>query len=202
METMATQHARPTPNWATIEILYTETDKSVRGIADLHGVSHTAIQKRAAKRRWVKFHPPDEAAPVPLTGDVVASAPIPRGSLPRQRLEPEPYDGAAVLQRVKQSGPQQLVEHARGLVEALLGELDAAIAQKDIRSPSRALTAKGLAGAAKLLIDASVGRPMGKKEEKQAIAEGLAKNSPFAMRPLPPKVLPGVAPFDKNRKTD
>jgi hypothetical protein len=99
-----------------------------------------------------------------------------------------------MLETVKQSGPQQLVEHARGLVEALLGELDAAVAHKDIRSPSRALAAKSLAGAAKLLVE-SVGRPMGKKEQQQAIAEELARNSPFAQRQLPPKVLPGVTPL-------
>jgi hypothetical protein len=75
---------------------------------------------------------------------------------------------------VKQSGPQPLVERARGLVEALLWELDAAIAHKDIRSPSRALQVKSLAGAAKQLIDGAIGKPMGKKEEQEARAKEAA----------------------------
>jgi hypothetical protein len=196
METMATMYARPKPIWAIIEILYTQTDTSVRRIADLHGISHTAIQKRAARRGWVKFHPPADATPSTLIEDV------PSVPLPRSRLEPEPHNGAATLETVKQSGPQRLLEHARGLVEALLGELDAAIAHKNMRSPSRALAAKSLAGAAKLLIDASVGRPLGKKEQQQAIAEELARTSPFAMRALPPKALPGVSPIRKDHEAD
>lgn len=203
METMATKYARSPRDWTTIEILYTKTDESVRRIANLQGVSHTAILKRAAKRRWVKFHLTDEDTSLPLTEDGIPSVPNPREPLPQPELESEPHDGGKALEATKQSDPQDLLEHARSVVTTLLGHLDAAIARKDIRSPARASAVKSLAGAAKQLIDGSVGKPMGKKEQAAANAKELARGSPFAMRRLPPKFLPSLhPPLDENRTPD
>lgn len=199
MKTMATKYARPTPNWPVIELLYTKTDESVRRIANLHDVSHTAIQKRATRRRWVKFYPPDEPVPLPLTEDVVPSVPNPRGTLPQSG----PREGANPLEAAKQSGPQELVEHARSVVATLLDHLDAAIARKDIRSPARASAVKSLAGAAKQLIDGAVGKPMGKKEQQDARAKELARSGRFPRQQPPPRFLSGRdGPADENQKSD
>jgi hypothetical protein len=145
--------------------------------------------------------PPDRRRYIlTLTEDSIPSVPNPREPLPQPELESEPYDGGKALEAAKQSDPQELVEHARSVVAALLGQLNAAIARKDIRSPARASAVKSLAGAAKQLIDGSVGKPMGKKEQAAADAKELARGGPFAKRQLPPKFLPRLhPPLDENR---
>ena len=203
METMATRYARSRPDWTAIEFLYTNTNESVRRIATRQGVSHTAIQKRAAKHRWVKIRPTGEDTSLPLTEDVIPSVPNPRGPLPQPELESEPREGGGALGAARRSDPQELVVHARSMVAALLGHLDAAIERKDIRSPARAAAVKSLASAAKQLIDGSVGKPMGKKEQALANARELARDGPFAKRQLPPKFMPRQhPPLDENRTPD
>ena len=50
--TYSSMHTTDSPNWHSIELAYSAGRQSVRQIAIEHGISHTAINKRAKTHKW------------------------------------------------------------------------------------------------------------------------------------------------------
>jgi transposase len=169
-------------DWAAIERDFREGVMSVREIAKWHGVSHTAINKKAKAEGWErKQEPPHIERPRALSGEVIAPRP------------------ATVT-------PEELPERARGIAARLLDELDTMTAHigelefmieteesdprrrqallKALSTGDRAMTLKNITAAMKTINEAAA--PAGKKQERQQAAEKVGGK--FAV-PGPPKLV-------------
>lgn len=166
-------------DWGAIEGDYCAGGMGVREIARWHGVSHTAINKRAKLKGWVRKLVPGHVEREPVT-----------------RLPVPAADGALIPDRV------------RGLVGRMVDELDAVTAHhgeledmicaeesdprrrnallKALSLGERAMTLKNIAQTLKTLGEAD--EPAGKKAQRQAQADKSASGGRFAA-PSPPKLL-------------
>ena len=184
------------PDWPAVRADYLRSEESLRDIAEWHGISDTAIRKRAKAENWpprakqvrkvVKCEPP------------VRTTPMPRPSTPEAAE--------------KAADPGEIANAGRGLLRRLLDELDTVTANvgeledmivgetvgdanpkrrdamfKAVSLGGRASTLKELATAFKTLNEASA--PQGKKAAAQGKADAIAGR----FRPIgPPQLKPVV----------
>jgi hypothetical protein len=188
------------PHWAGIRASYEANSSSVRGLAAEHGMSHTAILKRAKAENWTRAARPD----VVHTGNVAVEQTVKSNG-------PSDVLGLA-LAEVAEIGPKVLVSRGRDLVARLFDELSASTTHrgeienliidetrgdkdgrrryammKAVSLSARAAVVKNLALAAKTLSDAAP--TGGKKEETRDRAAVASKIGRFATPPTPPKLV-------------
>jgi hypothetical protein len=181
-------------DWAAIEAAYTLGTASIRQIARDHGVTDTAIRKKAKADGWVRTvvatanQDEDECGIGGLDGEILTG-----------RASPLPEDhGDAILQLAG-----RMLDEIHG-VTSHLGEIEQAIideTEKD-RSPKRraamlkAISLGGRAMALKTVTQAVVmvkadvrakEEAKGKKERQKEEAQDLAQNGRFAT-PSGPKL--------------
>lgn len=176
--------ARSAPDWAAIERDYAHGDWSIKKIARFHGLSDTAIRKRAAAHGWVRENAP--VVPAKLAAPVVPSNAVP----------------ANVMAGVGAVDAQEIINRGQSLVFSLLAELEAVgqnvgaiegmIAALDVDDRTKAAfvsavglrgradVVKSLATAFKTWAESKSVAPLGKKEERQEAAKEVAAKGKFA----------------------
>lgn len=167
------------PDWPMIRVAYESGAISDRALAREHGLSDTAIRKRAKAEKWQKASRPDLMHRGNPSQRAAAEASA--NSPPREVRQPSPA-----------MTPDQIIDRGRGLAVRLLDELETTTAyvgeleemilteteddrdgrrrhamQKAIDLPSRAAVLKNLALAAKTFAEAMPG----KKEERADAAK-------------------------------
>lgn len=174
-------------DWPEIEKDYRQSKESVRQIAEWHGVSHTAINKKAKAEGWVR-----ENAPKTMPRTLAA-----------------PTDSRPLVGEVVDVAPAEIVERGQGLVMRMLDELDAvtslrgeiedmiqtheedprrqAAMMRAVSLPERANTARALASALKTFSEVTA--VSGKKAERQASADRAAASGGKFAPPAPPKLI-------------
>jgi hypothetical protein len=182
------------PDWKKIKKEYAERRKSLRQLGAEHGVSHTAIAKRAKAEKWARRSFQVETSPVAVAAPAITVA------------------AAASAE------PNDLVKGGREVLELLLAELkaeavhvgwlDDVIAEetKGDRSPRRRMAmeravslptrmqaAKNYATAVRTLHEAAPGKKEQAKEEARKIGQGR-----FATPPAPAKTDWGDDLVDSN----
>ena len=180
------------PDWVAIRADYLRGEDSLRDIADWHGISDTAIRKRAKAEKW-------PVRPKQVRKATSCEPPVRTTPAPRPR-------GAEAAEEA--ADPAAIATAGRGLVRRMLDELDTVTAhvgeledmivgetagdENDKRRdgmfmavtlPGRAKTLKELATAFKTLNEASA--PQGKKAAAQGKADAIASR----FRPLGPPSL-------------
>lgn len=189
---------RGVTDWTAVEAEYRAGVRAVRQIARRHGVSDTAIHKRAKADGWVRAtaNRAEEAERLPAVPAQVVIPP--RAARPAAPVAAEGDDATLAL--------------ARDLVHRHLGELDVATSCQDeieaaiyeetredadgqrrammlraVSLPARAATMKTLAQAMAILKDVGAGAEKGKKQTRQENAEKSASGR-FAP-PAPPRLV-------------
>lgn len=183
---------RTSPDWAAIEVAYRASRKPTREIARIDGsVTETAIRKRAKKEGW------ERPEPEPEIGRVLPTPPAERD-----------MTFVAAEPRNMQSDSGSLVDKGRGLILALMAELEVEnanihmlaelveietaedrgphrrrILEKALSLPTRTQSAKNLATALATLRDAEPG----KKEQREDAAREASRGR-FAT-PQAPKLV-------------
>lgn len=96
------------PNWIQIGDAYRNKAVSVRALAKNHGISDTAIRKRAKKENWVKFD-------ANLT---------PREPTREPPSDPPPIPSEARRRAVATASVKELTDQGRNIILALMSELE------------------------------------------------------------------------------
>lgn len=171
-------------DWGSIETDYCSGAMGVREIARWHGVSHTAIQKRAKLKGWERKAQP--------------------GHIERQTVPRAPSVAPAV-----DVDPAGVTDRARSLASRMVDELDTVTAHhgeleemicteesnprrrnallKALSLGERAMTLKNISLTLKTLGEAADAG--GKKAQRQARAEKSASGGKFAVRSGPKLVV-------------
>jgi hypothetical protein len=187
---------RTETEWKQIATVFQSSRRSTRDIAREFGISEKAIRKKAKERNWVRPEPePDwDECPITVKADIDPSS---------TAVEPPAFEDVAG------SEPGELVKRGRGIILALMAELEVETAnvhllaelveietaedktphrrralQKALSLPVRTQAAKNLSTALATLRDADDG----KKAQRQATAEAASNDGPFAL-PEPPRAL-------------
>lgn len=166
-------------DWASIERDYKAGSMSNREIARWHGLSETAIRKKAKAEGWERKEPPKHVKREPVVPAVVEVRPP---------LKPEELtDRGRVLAGRLMDELDAVTAHLGELEDMIFSEeSDPRRRQALMRALSlgeRAMTLKNLATVLKTLGEA--GAPAGKKAERQAAAEAVSGR--FGVR-QPPKL--------------
>lgn len=168
-------------DWHYIRADWSQSDKSIRWLADWYQVSESAIRKKAKQEGWPDR--PEKARKPVRTSDAPRTEPV-------------------IMAGVDATDPEQIVGKGHNLIFRLLDELDAttthqtqlaemieaheedprrrAAMMKAIELPGRANVIKSLATAFKTWNEAQA--PEGKKAQRQANAEKVAAAGKFAPR--------------------
>lgn len=168
-------------DWPSIRSDWSQSDKSIRWLADWYQVSESAIRKKAKQEGWPDR--PEKARKPVRTSDAPRTEPV-------------------MMAGVDATDPEQIVGKGHNLIFRLLDELDATTTHhtqlaemieaheedprrraamiKAIELPGRANVIKALATAFKTWNEAQA--PEGKKAQRQANAEKVAAAGKFAPR--------------------
>ncbi|EHM01412.1 hypothetical protein HMPREF9946_02151 [Acetobacteraceae bacterium AT-5844] len=188
-------------DWKAVEAEFRAGKLSLRQIARRHGISDTAIRKRAKAAGWVRSDG-DQKAGANLPAKPPRQAPVARQTI----IPPRPPAGG------QSSDAPASIDLAKDLAHRLLGELDMATSRQDeiedaiyeetredengrrrammlkaVSLPARAMTLKTLAQAMAVLKEAEEGAAQGKKAQRQQSAQASASGR-FAP-PAPPKLV-------------
>lgn len=109
-------------NWEKIELDYRAGIKTLREIADEHGISHAAVKKRANRDGWVR----DLSAKIKAKADSLVSKSLVTSELPKEeRLkEFEIIDANALNNAVIQISQRKDITRMREVVAKLVEELE------------------------------------------------------------------------------
>lgn len=125
-----TKPAKPAVDWERIETLYRAGTLSVREIAAKHGVSHTAIAKRAAKDKWAR----DLKAKIKAKADAAVSK-----AMVAKEVSAETKATEAMVVEVESQVQARIrlthredIAKARALGMKLLAELDGVTSHQDL----------------------------------------------------------------------
>jgi hypothetical protein len=112
----------PAPDWTLIEVDYRAGIKALRTIADEHGISHTAITKRAKREGWLR----DLTAKTRARADalVYKAAVSNQVSTPTGPSELATVEANATLQYQVRIAQRRDIARARRLWERQINELD------------------------------------------------------------------------------
>lgn len=118
-----TPSKRKAIDWEAIELAYRAGVKTLRDIGADHGVSHTAIKKRAEKEGWSR----DLNAKIRAKADALVSkdAVSKEVSTETKASEQEVIEANAALQAQVRREQRTDIQRARNLTMKLLGELEA-----------------------------------------------------------------------------
>lgn len=121
MSKAAEQQPKPKADWERIELDYRAGVKTLRQIADEHGISHVAVNKRAKKDGWTR----DLSAKIQAKADeLVTKAEVTKSvTLETRMTEKTVIDGAGQALADVRLAHRRDIHRARGLVNALLDEL-------------------------------------------------------------------------------
>jgi hypothetical protein len=198
MTVATTATAKRQPNWPAIRGAYEANRLSTRAIARQNGISHTAIQKRAAAEGWARL----SAGGLPHGGANPAGSPrsptiatrCGNGPNSRSRSAPAPItiadrgrDLALRLLDELDATTAHLGEIEQAIVDETAGDTDGRRRQAMLRAVDlqrRAMILKDIATASRTLAD---GEP-GKKEQAVAAA-GKAASGRYATPATPPKLV-------------
>ena len=115
-------NGRPSADWERIEIQYRAGSMSTREIATEHGISHTAINKRASKHQWVRdLAPKVHAAAAAKVSRAVVTAEVSTGTRITEQLTIEVESKVQARVRLSQRSD---INRARALGQKLLAELE------------------------------------------------------------------------------
>lgn len=114
---------KPLPDWERIEADYRAGALSTREIAQAHGISHTAINKRAKAKGWTR----DLSAKIKAKADALVSKSEVSGGVSsgNQVSEAQIVDGVAQAVASIRLAHRGDIRRSRALVIALLAELEA-----------------------------------------------------------------------------
>lgn len=124
------QTEKTAPDWERIEADYRAGVLSVREIASAHGVSHTAINKRASKEGWVR----DLSAKIKAKAEALVSKAEVSAEVSREKAETDRAivdANAEAIARVRLSHRKD-ISRSRTLAMALLGELESQTLDPDL----------------------------------------------------------------------
>ena len=182
---------KPT-DWPAIKADYLRGDESVRDIADWHGISDTAIRKRARAEGWPPR--PEKVRKVAKCEPPVRTTPVPKPATPEAAAKAA---DAGEIANVGRGLVHRMLDELDG-VTTNIGELEELILVETSSDPNtkrrdamfravslggRASTLKELATALKTLNEASA--PQGKKAAAQDKANAVAGR----FRPMGPPAL-------------
>jgi transposase-like protein len=166
--------ARSTCDWRRIEIEYCAGEDSIREIADRHGISDTAIRKRAKAEEWQR------KVRTANHRELVPSPPPPPPSDPEKPLDPAEIanGGRALVSRMLDE--LDVVTSRRGELEDMIvaatedddDDSRRTAMMRAVGLPGRATVLKTLALAYKTLNEAAA--PQGKKAAQQEKADQVA----------------------------
>ncbi len=183
---MATKPAKRQPNWIEISAAYQVNTCSVRALARRHGVSHTAVQKRAAADGWER-HP----RPVAQRQQKISAQPAPKIVDPKLIVD-RGRDLALRLLDELDATTAHLGEIEAAIVNETADDPDGRRRQVMLRAvdlPRRAAILKDIATAARTLGDAAPG-----KKEQAAAAAGQAASGRYATPATPLRLVQGAKP--------
>ncbi len=122
MSSLENTSQKPEPDWSVIELDYRAGIKSLRQIADEHGVSHPAITKRAKRLGWER----DLSARINAKADaLVSKAAVTTAVTAETRItEKAVIDANATAIKEVRLAHRKDIQRSRGIVMRLLDELE------------------------------------------------------------------------------
>jgi hypothetical protein len=114
--------AKPTPDWSVIEAEYRAGVKPLRLIAEEHGITHGAINKRAKRDEWAR----DLGAKIQAKANALVSkaAVSTEVSAAKKVTEQAIVEANATVQYTVRMEHRTDIKRARTLFQTLLGELE------------------------------------------------------------------------------
>lgn len=134
------EKSKRTPDWERIEAQYRAGTMSVREVATEHGISHTAIQKRAKAHGWtrnLKARVQAKADELVARASAVANSVATETPTEREQVDVE----AQVQSRIRLSHRHD-IGRSRSLVMRLLSELEAQTDSPELLASLGAMMAK------------------------------------------------------------
>lgn len=121
---------KPAPNWIKIEADYRAGVKSVRQIAGEHGITHTAVNKRAKSLEWTR----DLAGKIRAKADALVSKAAVSTEVAKQKAatEKETIEANALNMANVQLAHRKDIGRARTLAMSLLAELELQTTHPDL----------------------------------------------------------------------
>jgi len=122
MTTCSTPTPPNAPNWDLIEAEYRAGIKPLRAIAEGHGITHGAINKRAKRDGWTR----DLAARIQAKAEAMVSKALVSSEVSKERLATERLvvDANANAVFEVRMAHRTAIERSRTLFESLIGELE------------------------------------------------------------------------------
>lgn len=119
---------KPMPDWERIELDYRAGVKTLRQIAEEHGISHVAINKRAKRDGWSR----DLSAKIAAKADELVTRRAVTSSVTKTAAEREVVAANAQIQADAVLSQREDVRKGRSLVMSLFDELDHETANRDL----------------------------------------------------------------------
>lgn len=144
---MTTQTQKATPDWEFIETAYRAGVLSLRQVATQHGISDTAIRKRAKRDGWTR----DLSAKVRAKADDLVRSEVVHSEVRKETAcEREVIEANAQMQADVVLSSRRDIQKARALVMRLLDELERMTAGADLLVQLGELMLDPVANAGKL----------------------------------------------------
>lgn len=123
MQAMDTPEPKKSPDWLVIEADYRAGIKPLRQIAEEHGITHGAVNKRAKRDEWTR----DLGAKIAAQAEALVSkaAVSTEVSAAKKITEKAIVDAAANVQYTVRMEHRADIKRSRALFQSLLGELEA-----------------------------------------------------------------------------
>lgn len=117
-------------NWELVEIDYRSGIKTLREIADEHGITHGAINKRAKRDGWVR----DLTAKIKAKSDFLVSKSLVSSEVSKERriLESEIVEANAISMASVDMAHRTILDELFGVTLNMLGELKNQAAQQEL----------------------------------------------------------------------
>lgn len=118
------------PDWERIEVDYRAGIKTLREIAEEHGITHGAINKRAKRDGWVR----DLTAKIKAKAEELVSKSLVSNEVSKERriLESDIVNTNALNNATIQINERKDVSKTRSIAMSLLAELESQVANKEL----------------------------------------------------------------------
>ena len=122
--------SKPSVDWVVIEVEFRAGIKPLRLIAEQHGITHGAINKRAKRDEWVR----DLGAKIRAQADAKVSKAAVSKEVSKQKLvtEKQVVDANGDLQFEVRMSHRKDVARNRAIASSLMDELEAQTSNKDL----------------------------------------------------------------------
>lgn len=118
-------------DWEKIELDYRAGIKSLRQIADEHGISHVSINKRAKRDDWVR----DLSAKIKAKSDNMVTKSLVTSEVTSEKRISEKQivdDGATALTNIR-LGQRKDIQRSRKIAMSLFDELEMMVGQENVK---------------------------------------------------------------------